>query len=658
MQRNIFLRVVDDKIFTADDKIGYQEEHNAARLIFDLPEPWIDPAYVYILNLMVGKKRYFSEAKKFPVTFDIPQGLMEEGNIYIQLQANQEDKFIRKTEIKRLRVKPSIHGDTQVENQLSGLIDQAINRFYNALENFQKGPITMEYLASDVKEKFMLYEETEPGETGENLYDPQKVISGKYYVQGVLTANAYVDTMPLLAVTEGDRIYASSFQMESQYSTVGGGIRVGLFQDNTWVKDLSAAEVYGKDYIEIPEGVNQIAVPYWKDDTSRTLYRYKEETEPGEAGENLYDPQKVISGKYYVQGVLTANAYVDTMPLLAVTEGDRIYASSFQMESQYSTVGGGIRVGLFQDNTWVKDLSAAEVYGKDYIEIPEGVNQIAVPYWKDDVSRTLYWYTESQTTTPPSQTPMKGTSAIEIALAAKQQVDNITASLRGKRVSVLGDSISTFAGYIPAGNRARYPQSNLLTDVDLTWWKRLLDKNGMVLGINESWAGSLVSWDGSEGTDIGADKHIASSTRIQHLGDNGQPDYILVFGGTNDVSRKVELGTFSYDDPTKLTDVQIKNLLVATFADAYRAMLIRLLKWYPKAHVICILPLYTSQTDGANLDRYNEVIKEECDFFGVPVVDTRTAGITMFNRSLYLPDGIHPNAAGMQLICNCVQRRL
>lgn len=540
MQRNIFLRVVDDKIFTADDKIGYQEEHNAARLIFDLPEPWIDPAYVYILNLMVGKKRYFSEAKKFPVTFDIPQGLMEEGNIYIQLQANQEDKFIRKTEIKRLRVKPSIHGDTQVENQLSGLIDQAINRFYNALENFQKGPITMEYLASDVKEKFMLYEETEPGE----------------------------------------------------------------------------------------------------------------------AGENLYDPQKVISGKYYVQGVLTANAYVDTMPLLAVTEGDRIYASSFQMESQYSTVGGGIRVGLFQDNTWVKDLSAAEVYGKDYIEIPEGVNQIAVPYWKDDTSRTLYWYTESQTTTPPSQTPMKGTSAIEIALAAKQQVDNITASLRGKRVSVLGDSISTFAGYIPAGNRARYPQSNLLTDVDLTWWKRLLDKNGMVLGINESWAGSLVSWDGSEGTDIGADKHIASSTRIQHLGDNGQPDYILVFGGTNDVSRKVELGTFSYDDPTKLTDVQIKNLLVATFADAYRAMLIRLLKWYPKAHVICILPLYTSQTDGANLDRYNEVIKEECDFFGVPVVDTRTAGITMFNRSLYLPDGIHPNAAGMQLICNCVQRRL
>ncbi len=540
MQRNIFLRVVDDKIFTADDKIGYQEEHNAARLIFDLPEPWIDPAYVYILNLMVGKKRYFSEAKKFPVTFDIPQGLMEEGNIYIQLQANQEDKFIRKTEIKRLRVKPSIHGDTQVENQLSGLIDQAINRFYNALENFQKGPITMEYLASDVKEKFMLYEETEPGE----------------------------------------------------------------------------------------------------------------------AGENLYDPQKVISGKYYVQGVLTANAYVDTMPLLAVTEGDRIAASSFQMESQYSTVGGGIRVGLFQDNTWVKDLSAAEVYGKDYIEIPEGVNQIAVPYWKDDVSRTLYWYTESQTTTPPSQTPMKGTSAIEIALEAKQQVDNITASLRGKRVSVLGDSISTFAGYIPAGNRARYPQSNLLTDVDLTWWKRLLDKNGMVLGINESWAGSLVSWDGSEGTDIGADKHIASSTRIQHLGDNGQPDYILVFGGTNDVSRKVELGTFSYDDPTKLTDVQIKNLLVATFADAYRAMLIRLLKWYPKAHVICILPLYTSQTDGANLDRYNEVIKEECDFFGVPVVDTRTAGITMFNRSLYLPDGIHPNAAGMQLICNCVQRRL
>ena len=195
-------------------------------------------------------------------------------------------------------------------------------------------------------------------------------------------------------------------------------------------------------------------------------------------------------------------------------------------------------------------------------------------------------------------------------------------------------------------------------DVNLTWWKRLIDNNGMELGVNESWAGSLISWDGTEGQDVGADKHIASSKRIQNLGNNGEPDIILVFGGTNDISQKVTPGSFSYEDPTKLTDSQIAALPVGTFAAAYRAMLIRMLKWYPKARVVSILPLYTAQTDGANLDRYDELIKEACDFFGVTVVDTRAAGITMFNRNLYLPDGIHPNADGMRLICECIQRSL
>lgn len=48
-------------------------------------------------------------------------------------------------------------------------------------------------------------------------------------------------------------------------------------------------------------------------------------------------------------------------------------------------------------------------------------------------------------------------------------------SFNGQVISILGDSISTFAGYIPVADghnlthRARYPQSNLLTDVTLTW---------------------------------------------------------------------------------------------------------------------------------------------------------------------------------------------
>ena len=36
--------------------------------------------------------------------------------------------------------------------------------------------------------------------------------------------------------------------------------------------------------------------------------------------------------------------------------------------------------------------------------------------------------------------------------------------------------------------------------------------------------------------------------------------------------------------------------------------------------------------------------------FGVKWVDMRTCGITIMNYATYLPDGIHPNAEGMELM--------
>lgn len=62
--------------------------------------------------------------------------------------------------------------------------------------------------------------------TSKDLYKAEQIITGSYYSSGVLTSNAYVDTMPLLSVTTGDKIYASSCHMQSKYSTSGGGIRV------------------------------------------------------------------------------------------------------------------------------------------------------------------------------------------------------------------------------------------------------------------------------------------------------------------------------------------------------------------------------------------------------------------------------------------------
>ena len=250
-------------------------------------------------------------------------------------------------------------------------------------------------------------------------------------------------------------------------------------------------------------------------------------------------------------------------------------------------------------------------------------------------------------------------------------VKKTSSEYKDKTISILGDSISTFGGdggdnrtsdgtWTYLGNRCRYPQSNLLTDVNDTYWKRIIDILGLRLGINESWAGSRVSNTAStDSGDVGPNRHIASATRIGHLGENGTPDIILVNAGTNDIGASVTVGTFNTENPMNYTDEEIASLPVATFADAYRTMLIRLQKRYPTSKIICLLPNYTTAYyTPTKVDEYCEVIKEACDFFGIKWTDMRTSGITIFNRATYLPDGIHPNAVGMEMMAKNILKEL
>lgn len=68
------------------------------------------------------------------------------------------------------------------------------------------------------------------------------------------------------------------------------------------------------------------------------------------------------------------------------------------------------------------------------------------------------------------------------------------ADYAGKVISIMGDSISTFAGYIPVAdgfNRehlARYPQDNLLTDVNETWWMQVVaELDAKLFGSMRKW---------------------------------------------------------------------------------------------------------------------------------------------------------------------------
>lgn len=66
-----------------------------------------------------------------------------------------------------------------------------------------------------------------------------------------------------------------------------------------------------------------------------------------------------------------------------------------------------------------------------------------------------------------------------------------------KRVSILGDSVSTYTGWNPEGYAVFYengvPARNGMNSYRDTWWARVLSEMGAELCVNDSYSGSKVS---------------------------------------------------------------------------------------------------------------------------------------------------------------------
>ena len=230
------------------------------------------------------------------------------------------------------------------------------------------------------------------------------------------------------------------------------------------------------------------------------------------------------------------------------------------------------------------------------------------------------------------------------------------ANYEGKVISILGDSISTFAGYIPVADGfnlehlARYPQDNLLTDVNETWWMQIINEFDAKLGINDSWRGSTVSGYPSVTTGVaGYLAAMSNPTQIQNLGSNGTPDVILFYGGTNDLAHTPKLGEF--DPETAPKEAQFETLKWDNLADGYCNAILRLRYFYPDAEIIAMFPTFTkSYYTNDKLAQGNALLAEICEHYGIKYVDLRYCGISVSD----LPDGIHPDAKGMDYITDAV----
>ena len=145
-------------------------------------------------------------------------------------------------------------------------------------------------------------------------------------------------------------------------------------------------------------------------------------------------------------------------------------------------------------------------------------------------------------------------------------------------------------------------------------------------------------------------------TRVETMSDD--TDMVIVFGGTNDFGTEIPLGTMS--DRTQ-----------STFYGALHVLLTLLINKYIEAKIVIITPLHRSDCEKSHigeksietannltLRNYVEVIREVAEYYSLPVLDLyATSGLQPkvgIIKRLYIPDGLHPNDAGHEILADKV----
>ena len=193
---------------------------------------------------------------------------------------------------------------------------------------------------------------------------------------------------------------------------------------------------------------------------------------------------------------------------------------------------------------------------------------------------------------------------------------------QGKRISIIGDSISTFQDYIPSGYSCFYPYPTAdVTDVNMTWWMMMVNRLGAGLFINNSYSGSCAA--SSTGTSASSNTSRLAKLKV---GDQ-MPDVVIIYMGSNDCASKyVDETQFSsgYDD----TIIGVRNLC-------------------PDAEIIlCTLPVSNLYTEENRL-AYNEIIRSYGEKYNLKVCEL--AEIDISNN---LVDSAHPKTSGMKIVAD------
>lgn len=197
-------------------------------------------------------------------------------------------------------------------------------------------------------------------------------------------------------------------------------------------------------------------------------------------------------------------------------------------------------------------------------------------------------------------------------------------------VSILGDSYSTFEGYLTPDTLGTWYYANKpdvkrtdVCSVEETWWWQVIDLMGWQLEANNSYSGATICNTGYHGKDRTFKSFV---TRMNNL---GHPDVIFIFGGTNDDWANSPIGKYKYNDISRSDLFQ--------FRPAMAYLLCKVQELYPKASVYFI-----SNSDQKPV--ISESIETICRHYQVPLIQLK--GIDKRSG--------HPTVKGMRQIAQQV----
>lgn len=223
--------------------------------------------------------------------------------------------------------------------------------------------------------------------------------------------------------------------------------------------------------------------------------------------------------------------------------------------------------------------------------------------------------------------------------ASEAEYNYLYSLFHGKRISVMGDSISTIKDKIPDDNALYYDNTTSAKTMtfERNYWGDIITRFGAVEGIDEAWSGSTI---GSKAASM------ASKDRINKLDDNGTPDVILYYGGSNPDS---SVGTFDPDADYAKTVDWAKSY--SDTASAYAASLQRMKVTYPDAEIIAIIPYYEQN----NIPKQAEVIEQIAKHYDITTIDLRE----LRNQEGISPNNaLHPNMDGHSQIAAYICQQL